>query len=334
MKTLPDVASLARLLEEASEAIMLASPGGKVLAANRAARALWVDQASVAGRRVDELLQFPGPPSDSPADAVLLTSAGGRRAIHASRSTLETAGGASVMVVLRPGRSPESADREITSLIGLLTHDLRSPLANIIGFARLVVQRLPTLSLEDIGDFADRIKTNAERLDRLITDLANLRSERRREPVYESIPAASLIEDALRPQAERIEKAKATVTVDAGTGRLWTDRIKLQLILEHLIDNALTYGRRDAPPTVAVACSGGKPGSACITVDDNGPGLGPGEENEIFLLFRRGSASRGTKGTGIGLALAAELAASMGGSIETAPSPLGGASFKVILPGR
>ncbi len=334
MKTAPDVRSLARLLENAGEAIVLATPEGQVLSANAAARLLWDEPGGLDGRRIEDLVRFPGDPADGPADAVLLTRGSGRQPARASRSTLATAGDPAVLVVLRPGRSPESAEREISSLIGLLTHDLRAPLANIIGFARLVVQRLPSLSREDIGDFAERIRTNAERLDRLITDLATLRSERRRAPVCESVATVALVEEVLRPREDRISRANATVRVEGGAGRLWCDRIKLQLILEHLLDNALTYSRRDKPPTIIVTCSLEEPGIARITVDDDGPGLAQGEETEIFQLFRRGSASRGTRGTGVGLALAAELAAAMGGSVTAGPSPAGGASFQIVLPRR
>ncbi len=330
MKTAPDVGSLARLLENAGEAIVLATPEGRVLSANAAARLLWDEPGGLDGRRLDDLLRFPAAPADSPADAILLTRGGGRQPVRASRSALAADGDPAVLVVLRAGRSPESAEREISSLIGLLTHDLRAPLANIIGFARLVVQRLPGLSL--------RGHRRLRRAHPGQCRAARQADHRPGHPALGTPPGAGVRVGGHRrpgrggPPAARgpDQPGQRHRAVEGEAGRLWCDRIKLQLILDHLLDNALTYCRRDRPPTVVITCSLEEAGIARITVDDNGPGLAPGEESEIFLLFRRGSASRGTKGTGIGLALAAELAASDGRLGDGRPLP----RRRRILPGR
>ena len=103
----------------------------------------------------------------------------------------------------------------------------------------------------------------------------------------------------------------------------------LAIVLDNLIENALVYSPGGG--TVTLEC--GRDGrEALIAVEDEGPGLVPGEEERVFERFARGSSGGGTQGTGLGLAIVATLARRWGGSARIANRPLGGARAEVRLP--
>ena len=111
----------------------------------------------------------------------------------------------------------------------------------------------------------------------------------------------------------------ATVALDA-------DRLTLAFI--NLIDNAIKHGRRGG--CIAIGADVSDAASACVTIDDDGPGIAPVERERIFTLGARGETM--AAGSGIGLALVRLMVERAGGRFDIADSPLGGARFRVFLP--
>jgi signal transduction histidine kinase len=100
----------------------------------------------------------------------------------------------------------------------------------------------------------------------------------------------------------------------------------LHTVLENLVENALRHGGPEVRVTVTAASDGVR-----IVVEDNGPGIPDVERTEVVRPFRRGSTAAGA-GSGLGLALVREYAASVGGRLSIAGSGLGGARLTVTLP--
>jgi two-component system, OmpR family, sensor histidine kinase BaeS len=107
------------------------------------------------------------------------------------------------------------------------------------------------------------------------------------------------------------------------------DERRLSQVVTNLVANAISY--TPAPGTITVR-TGGRNRQAVLSVDDTGPGLAAGEEERVFDRFFRGAAAPGTAGSGIGLAIAAELVTAHGGSITAVNRSDGGAVFTVVLP--
>jgi len=107
------------------------------------------------------------------------------------------------------------------------------------------------------------------------------------------------------------------------------DRVRFERILGNLLDNATNHG--DGPTRIAIEPS---PIKRCVqlVVEDAGPGVATGERTRIFERFARGSAARNRIGTGLGLALVAEHARTLGGEAWVEDRPGGGARFVVRLP--
>jgi signal transduction histidine kinase len=109
------------------------------------------------------------------------------------------------------------------------------------------------------------------------------------------------------------------------------DAPKVERIIENLLANAVNH---TAPGTTISVSVEPHDGGVLIAVDDDGPGVADEQRKAIFEIFNRGTASDRVPGTGIGLSLVAQFTALHGGSAWVEESASGGASFRVLLPGR
>ena len=219
-------------------------------------------------------------------------------------------------------------------LLLAVSHDLRTPLTSIRGFAEAIHDG----AVEDEGKAADVIIAESRRLERLVGDLLDLTKLEARQMSISLRPTdvaevVSTTVEGFRPAAA---KGGLALVVDAPEGRpdhppAEADPDRLAQLLANLIENALDFAR-----TAVTVAFGTDPstGACTITVDDDGPGIAPGDLSRVFERFYR--ADRGPKrraGSGLGLAIVAELAAAMGGTAR-AVSPLhagGGTRFVVTL---
>ncbi len=220
-------------------------------------------------------------------------------------------------------------------LLLAVSHDLRTPLTSIRGFAEAIHDG----AVEDEAQAADVIIAESRRLERLVGDLLDLTKLEARQMSISLRPTdvaevVSTTAEGFRPAAA---KGGLALVVEASEGRpdqppAEADPDRLAQLLANLIENALAFAR-----TAVTVAFGTDPstGACTISVDDDGPGIAPGELNRVFERFYqadRGPQSRA--GSGLGLAIVAELAAAMGGSVR-AVSPLhaagGGTRFVVTL---
>jgi two-component system sensor histidine kinase BaeS len=228
-------------------------------------------------------------------------------------------------------------------LLLAVSHDLRTPLTSIRGFAEAIQDG----AIEDDGQAADVIIAESRRLERLVGDLLDLTKLEARQMSISMRPtdAAEVVTttaEGFRPAAGKTglqivlhvpegiaDGAGAPVALPGVAVAADPDR--LAQLLANLLENAITFARSTVTVTVA---DDGVTGATVITVDDDGPGIAAGDLARVFERFYR--ADRGPNrrlGSGLGLAIVAELAAAMGGTVR-AESPLnanGGSRFVVTL---
>ncbi|MEP7114275.1 MAG: HAMP domain-containing sensor histidine kinase, partial [Ilumatobacteraceae bacterium] len=169
------------------------------------------------------------------------------------------------------------------------------------------------------------------RLRRLVADLETLAAAEaaglRLDPVpVDLADIAHITVDLLGPLAE---ERNITIEIDAGPTPIHADPDRLQQIVVNLVANAVKF----TPPrgTVTVTTTAGDR-SAVLRVTDTGPGLSDDELPHLFERFWRGHAASNAHGSGIGLAVVAELVAAHRGTVVAANRPGGGAEFTVTLP--
>jgi signal transduction histidine kinase len=217
-----------------------------------------------------------------------------------------------------------------TTFLQAVSHDLRTPLAAILGLAVTLAREDLDLDDADARDLAQRIANNARRLDRIVSDLLDLERLQRGiatlqvEPVdlgarvREQVAQSDLVAD------RRLALDVAPLTIEADPGMV--DRI-----VENLLTNARKHTPGDSRIWVRVARDDEGEG-ALLTVEDDGPGVPPDERETIFEAFRQGAGA--SSGTGVGLALVRRFAELHGGRAWVDDRDGGGASFRVWLPLR
>jgi signal transduction histidine kinase len=241
------------------------------------------------------------------------------------------------------------ANAEIQRFAYIVSHDLRAPLLNIIGFtaelevatSRLnafvganladvaVPQEVREASEEDLPEAIRFIQASTTKMDRLITAILRLSREGRRVLTPERLDMAALLAGVADSVRHQMDAAGAEIVI----GKLpavVSDRVALEQVFSNLIENALKYGEPSRP--VRIAISGARRGaSVVITVKDNGRGILPRDRERVFELFRR-AGNQDQPGEGIGLAHVRALARRLGGTIDCASTFGEGSSFMVTLP--
>jgi signal transduction histidine kinase len=228
-------------------------------------------------------------------------------------------------------RKLREVDELKTSFLSTASHELRTPVTAIKGFATLLDGSWDGGTDEEQRIYSDRILANARSLDTLVQDLLDLsRLERGRllaqpGPVDLTATAHQVLE-----RLSVLFSEHELVTDLAGTPPVMADQEGIERILTNLVSNAVHYSPPGTRVTVrTVADDHG----AELIVDDEGPGVPTDERPKIFSRFFRGSGDAvvRTRGTGIGLAVVKEYIDQLGGAVSVETAPGGGARFRVWL---
>ncbi|MHB2167477.1 ATP-binding protein [Alsobacter sp. R-9] len=241
----------------------------------------------------------------------------------------------------------KAANEEIQRFAYIVSHDLRSPLVNVMGFtseledARSVVaQWLETIETavppavsaavgEDIPEAIAFIRASTGRMDRLINAILRLSREGRRTLAPETIRLRELVASLAESLAPRADATGASVTV-GDLPDVVSDRLALEQVFANLLDNALKYLRPDVPGRIHVRGWEDGP-NIRVAVVDNGRGVEARDFERIFDLFRRAGA-QDVPGEGIGLAHVRALVRRLGGVVSLSSEPGEGTTFIVTLP--
>ncbi|GGH22537.1 hypothetical protein GCM10007036_27600 [Alsobacter metallidurans] len=239
-----------------------------------------------------------------------------------------------------------AANEEIQRFAYIVSHDLRAPLVNIMGFTSeleslraelsrfigtLDEQRVPDTVRdgvdEDLPEAIGFIRSSTDKMDRLIKAILRLSREGRRVLAPEPLAMRSVIQDVLGTLAHQSEDVSFTI---GDMPDIVSDRLAVEQIFANLAENAVKYLDPARPGRIAIA--GAQDGrTARFAVGDNGRGIDARDFDRIFDLFRR-SGAQDRPGEGIGLAHVRALVRRLGGTITVA-SELGvGTTFTVELP--
>ncbi|WP_412540688.1 ATP-binding protein [Longispora sp. K20-0274] len=213
-----------------------------------------------------------------------------------------------------------SAAEQMRRFVGEASHELRTPVTTIRGYADVYRQQRASLELADADRIIDRISAQAVRMSGLVDDLlllAQLDQHRplAAEPVDLLDVAADVVLDDLTDR----------VTLTGESAPVVGDPVRLRQAVGNLVDNAL---RHTAGP-VSVHVGPGR-----VDVVDEGPGILAEHAERVFERFYRVGSTRAaaSSGAGLGLAIVAAIAAAHGGAVTLEPSE-GGAHFRLTLPG-
>ncbi len=284
--------------------------------------------------------------------------AAARREVEAAKATLEDR-------VSERTADLGRANEEIQRFAYIVTHDLRAPLVNIMGFTSELETNVGILSdymastgdgaggatgashsgsgtapsfeeariaaTEDLPEAIGFIRAATRKMDSLINAILKISREGRRQLKPESLDLPEVIGASADAIHHQVADNGGMISADIVVDRIVSDRLSLEQVMGNLLDNAVKYRHPERPLQVSITASH-RPGNRVhIAVQDNGRGIASTDHERVFELFRR-SGAQSQPGEGIGLAHVRTLVRSLGGDI-TLTSELGvGTTFTIDLP--
>ncbi|MFN4204943.1 MAG: sensor histidine kinase [Agrobacterium albertimagni] len=275
------------------------------------------------------------------------------RALAASRREVEVLNQGLEARVEERTEDLMQANQEIQRFAYIVTHDLRAPLVNIMGFTAELDASLKSLQAyvlndgkpvseeeirearlaasEDLPEAIGFIRSSTKKMDGLINAILKISRDGRRQLKPEIVELQPMLETITNSVYHQISESDGSIDLDIKATRLNTDRLSVEQILGNLFDNAIKYKHPQRPLTLAVRTAPEGRHMVRIEVEDNGRGIAEQDHERIFELFRR-SGQQDKSGEGIGLAHVRSLARNLGGEI-TVRSRLGeGSTFVLRLP--
>jgi two-component system OmpR family sensor kinase len=224
-----------------------------------------------------------------------------------------------------------ASEERMRRFIADASHELRTPLTSVRGLAEYGLQQGETADREELLRLMGLIAREAGRMGRLVDDLLLLaRVDVGRPLDRQPVDLASIAAEAV--QQARITAPTRPITLEAAEPVVVdADAERLRQIIDNLIGNAIQHTPPGSPVTVTATSEAG---SGRLTVADRGPGMTPDQVSRVFERFYRtdGARTRASGGAGLGLAIAASLAAAHGGELTVDTQPGRGAAFHLCLP--
>ncbi|WP_377296617.1 ATP-binding protein [Rhizobium sp. SGZ-381] len=247
------------------------------------------------------------------------------------------------------------ANREIQRYAYIVSHDLRAPLVNIMGFTSELEQTLKSIRSyvladdietlredelrearlaveEDLPEAISFIRSSTKKMDGLINAILKISRDGRRELKPEPVNLQSLLEATADSINHQVTEGGGEVSIAVAAARpLITDRFSLEQIFGNLFDNAVKYKDPTRALNLTVRAFSVGRNALRIEVSDNGRGIAPEDHERVFELFRR-SGLQNSPGEGIGLAHVRSLVRNLGGEITVSSTLGGGSTFIIRLP--
>ncbi len=218
------------------------------------------------------------------------------------------------------------------AFVGVISHELRTPITTIYGTSAMLARRIEEMSPDARGQAVADIEAESDRLRRLVEDLLVLsRAEGGRVHVErEPVLVAHVVRGFIASEAARWPEHTIDLHVPPTVPLVAAEETYVEQVVRNLVSNAAKYSPPGSTIEVVVEASDGEVRTRVL---DEGIGLDGDTAERLFELFYRAPlATRRASGAGIGLFVCRELVAAMGGRIWARPRPEGGAEVGFGLP--
>ena len=222
-------------------------------------------------------------------------------------------------------------ERLRNSLLTSISHDLRTPLATIVGSASTLAENAEGLREQDRQELSVGIYEEAQRMTNLVNnilDMAKLEAGAMKLN-RDWYMLDEIVGTVLNRLDKPLEGHPVKLTIEPrNPPMIHVDPVLIEQVLVNLIENAIRYTPPKSPIDIVAERS---PFALTVSVADRGPGIPPGKEKHIFEKFFRGSTEGAQSGTGLGLAICKAIIEAHGGWIEARNRGTGGAEFNFGL---
>ena len=215
--------------------------------------------------------------------------------------------------------------------VSLVSHELRSPMAAVIGAARTLEERWRELNADQRGAFLALIADETNRLATLIGDVLDTSRIEAGTFSYRftEVDVAELVRTTVAGFALHQDEVSVIAHADGVVPSVRGDRERLRQVLRNLLENAVKYSPAGEAVDVRARAEDGR---VLVTVEDSGPGIPAEQHGLIFERFGRANVGLGKPGTGLGLFIARSIAEAHGGTLSVVSAPGKGAVFTLELP--
>jgi signal transduction histidine kinase len=215
--------------------------------------------------------------------------------------------------------------------VSLVSHELRSPMAAVIGAARTLQERWRELSPEQRASFLALISDETARLATLIGDVLDTsRIEAGTFTyVFSDVDLADLVRETVATMGLGQDEVAVVARAPETVPPVRADRERLKQVLMNLVENAVKYSPAGGEVDVRAWADNGQ---VRVEVEDRGPGIPREQQGLIFEKFGRANVGGGKPGSGLGLFIARSIAEAHGGALKVRSAPGQGATFTLELP--
>ena len=251
--------------------------------------------------------------------------------VRSSGGTWITAAVRDITVRARVEKALKAANRELEAFTYSVSHDLRAPIRQIDGFARLLDEHL-TDSLDEKGrHYLSRIQEGARSMGGLVDDLLQLARIGRQEPRPERVALDDVVHDVVSELQGELDGREIVWKIDS-LPAVVCDRGLIRVVFTNLISNAVKYTRPRRPAVIEIGHRDTETGPV-IAIRDNGVGFDMKYADKLFGVFQRLHQVEEFEGTGVGLATVQRIVHKHGGDIWPDAKPDEGATFFFTLAG-
>lgn len=321
---------LLSIMSAVDSGIITLTPSGRVRSMNAAA-------VRILDGAIDELGALLGPLSGdltpgSPQTVELQSVRRPDRWFELTRYVAKSDGAG--VVIIRDVTDARRSRGLREAFLGMLSHELRTPVTSIYAATSLLRARRESLGREDQEGLIEDISEEADRLLRLVEDLLVLAHF---DGGLSLVREPSLLQRVIPPVVERERRHWPGLTIELraepGVPVVTGDETSVQQVVRNLISNAGKYGK-GAPIGIEITAAEEPEGGATVRVLDRGPGISPQEAEALFRpFFRSTHGARTSSGAGIGLYVCRQLVEAMGGRIWARRRDGSGSEFGFWLPG-
>lgn len=219
---------------------------------------------------------------------------------------------------------------ELRAFTHVVAHDLKEPLRTISAYVGFLESDFPELAEGEPAAYVRSIDRCARHMHSLITDLLQFAELEHKQTELSPIDLGRLVTQAQELLEGAIADRGAVITVRDPLPRVLGNESRLLMLLQNLISNGIKFNQSD-PPRVDIGLGEARDGLIEVYVKDNGIGISPEYQEQIFQIFERLHARSEYPGTGAGLAIVQRIAESHGGTIRVESEEGQGATFFITL---
>ena len=251
-------------------------------------------------------------------------------AIHLVGSTYDISDAKEALFKLeQKQKALELSNADLAQFAYVASHDLQEPLRAIGGFLQLLEKKYGDQLDEQGLSYISKSVAGAARMSNLINDVLLFSKVGSSDATFGPIDLNLVVGDAIKEREQLISETNTKIEFD-NLATVWASKPLLMQIFRNLIGNAIKY-KSDSDPHIQITSTVGRR-FCTIRVQDNGIGIAPEYQQQVFDLFRRLHHRSEHSGTGIGLAICKRAVDRLGGTISVESNQAAGSCFVVVIP--